>query len=282
MNKLFFIKNYFLPAAFFSLIINLLLITPMFYMLQLYSRVIVTKSEEALWLLSLLLLVALLVMGALEIVKARILVVANNAIDAMIAPDLLKKMLEGATSAEQNPYHYALKDLHTVRAFLTGHGMIQLMEVMWLPVYMLIIYLMHPLMVLVLLIGSILMGCVTIINEYLTAPSLLEANAASRNTSRFVDSAMQNAEVVNAMGMLPALIRRWSSLNDRVIALQDRGKQSGRYDIGHVKISTKFDRCNGHGCRNIYCVGEQDVFARPDDGGGYHVRQGNRSDHIYY
>lgn len=238
MNKLFFIRHYFLPTAFFSLVINLLQIAPMFYMMQLYSRVIVTRSEEAFWLLSILLLVALLVMGALEIVKARILVSANNAIDAIIAPDLLKKMVEGATSPEQNPYHYALKDLHTVRTFLTGHGIIQVMEALWLPFYLLIMYLMHPLMVFVLAIGILLMGCVTVVNEYLTSPALAEANTASRNTSRFVDSAMQNAEVVNAMGMLPSLTRRWASLNDRVMALQTRASNRA----GTISGSTKFLR----------------------------------------
>jgi PrtD family type I secretion system ABC transporter len=236
MSKLFFVKNYFLPTAFFSLIINLLLIAPMLYMLQLYSRVIVTKSQEALWLLSILLLIALLVMGALEMVKARILVAANNAIDALVAPDLLKKMVAGATSPEQNPYHYALKDLHTVRTFLTGQGMIQLLDALWLPVYMFIIYLMHPLMLAALAAGAALMGCVTVLNEYLTGPSLAEANTASRNTSRFVDSAMQNAEVVNAMGMLPSLIHRWSRLNDHVIALQT--KASNR--AGTISGTTKF------------------------------------------
>lgn len=238
MNKFFFIRHYFLPTALFSLVINLLLIAPMFYMLQLYSRVIVTRSLEALWLLSLLLLIALLVMGALEIVKARILVTANNAIDALIAPDLLKKMLEGATSPEQNPYGHALKDLHTVRTFLTGQGMIQVLEALWLPVYMIIIYLMHPLMLLVLAIGAMLMLCITVINEYMTGPSLVEANMASRNTSDFVNSAMQNAEVINAMGMMPSLTRRWASLNDRVIALQTRASNRA----GTISGWTKFIR----------------------------------------
>lgn len=238
MNKLFFIRNYFLPVAFFSLVINLLLVTPMIYMLQLYSRVITTRSQEALWMLSLLLLIALLVMGALEIVKARILVSTNNAIDALIAPDVLRKMVEGATSPEQNPYGYALKDLHTVRTFLTGQGLIQLMEAFWLPVYMFVMYLMHPMMLVALGIGVFLMGCVTIMNEYLTGSSLVEANAVSRNTARFVDSAMQNAEVVNAMGMLPSLIRRWASLNDRVVALQTLASNRA----GTISGITKFLR----------------------------------------
>ncbi|MDU0457865.1 MAG: ATP-binding cassette domain-containing protein, partial [Geobacteraceae bacterium] len=94
------------------------------------------------------------------------------------------------------------------------------------------------LMVFVLAIGILLMGCVTVVNEYLTSPALAEANTASRNTSRFVDSAMQNAEVVNAMGMLPSLTRRWASLNDRVMALQTRASNRA----GTISGSTKFLR----------------------------------------
>jgi PrtD family type I secretion system ABC transporter len=220
MNKLFFIKNYFLPVALFSLVINLLVLSPMIYAFQLFGRVISSKSLEALWLLTLLLIIALLVMGALETVKAYILVAANNAIDALISPDLLKKMLEGATSPEENPYHYALMDLNTVRLFITGHGAIQLIEALWLPVYFFIIYLMHPMMLLALVVGAILLWTVTVVTGYLTAPSLAEANTASSNTARFVNSAMQNAGVIKAMGMLPSLIQRWSLLNDRVMALQ--------------------------------------------------------------
>jgi PrtD family type I secretion system ABC transporter len=220
MNKLFFLKNYFFPVAIFSLVINLLVLSPMIYAFQLFGRVVSSKSVEALWLLTLLLVIALIVMGALEAVKAHILVAANNAIDAMISPDLLKKMVEGASSPEENPYHYALMDLNIVRTFITGHGMIQLMEALWLPLYFLFIYLMHPLMLAALVIGAVLMWCVTVVTGYLTAPLLAEANAASNNTARFVNSAMQNAEVVNAMGMLPSLLQRWSALNDRVMVLQ--------------------------------------------------------------
>jgi PrtD family type I secretion system ABC transporter len=260
MNKLFFIRNYFLPTAFFSLVINLLLIAPMFYMLQLYSRVIVTKSQEALWMLSLLLLVALLVMGALEIAKARILVAANNAIDSLIAPDLLKKMIEGATSPEQNPYRHALGDLHTVRIFLTGQGIIQLMEALWLPVYVLIIYLMHPLMMIVLVIGAILMGCVTVINEYLTGPALVEANSASRKTSNFVNAALHNAEVVNAMGMLPSLSRRWAILNDRVIALQTKSSNRAGTTAGISKFLQTLIGAMGAGV-GTYIVLQNQTFS---------------------
>lgn len=260
MNKLYFIRNYFLPAAFFSLVINLFLLAPTFYMLQLYSRVIVTRSEEAFWLLSFLLTIALLVMGSIEVVKARILVSANNAMDAMIAPELLDKMVEGASSPEENKYHFALRDLQTVRNFLTGQGLIQVLEALWLPVYMLVIYLMHPLMLIVLLIGSILMMCVTFATQYLTGLSLAEANTASRYASRFVDSAIQNAEVVNAMGMLPSIKRRWASLNDRVILLQTQASNRAGVISGITKFLRAFIGAAGMGV-GTYIVLKNHTFS---------------------
>ena len=229
MNKIFFIKNYLLPTAFFSFIINMFLLAPSIYMFQMFDRVIGTRSKEALWLLSILLLVALIVSGIIESIRSRILVNANNAMDLMLAPYLLKKMVEGATSPEGNPNTYALRDLQTVRTFVTGQGIIQLLDAPWLPIYMILLYFMHPMMFYVLLIGSLMMLSLSIATELLTKAPLAASNSANRLATRFVDSAMLNAEVVNAMGMQENLTRRWASLNDQVIILQTHAsKWSGR------------------------------------------------------
>lgn len=229
MNKLFFIKNYFLPTAFFSFVINMFLLAPTIYMFQMFDRVIGTRSKEALWLISLMLLVALIVSGILESIRSRILVNANNALDLMLAPYLLKKMVEGATSPEGNPNTYALRDLQTIRTFMTGQGIIQMLDVPWLPIYLVLLSFMHPMMFLVLLIATVLMLSLAIATELITKAPLAESNSANRLATRFVDSTMLNAEVVNAMGMQESLTRRWASLNDRVIILQTHAsKWSGR------------------------------------------------------
>ena len=238
MNRFFFIKHFFLPAAFFSFFTNMLLLAPMVFSMSLFTRVVPTHSEEVLWLLTLQLFIALLIMAALEIVRSRILITANNAIDAMLAPYVLNKMLQGATSPENNPYSYALNDLRTVRTFLTGHGIVQFFDVPWLPIYMILIYLMNPLLFGLLLLGSTLMVGLTIASEYLTKRQLTEANEASRAAARFVDSAMKNAEVVNAMGMGASLTKRWASLNDRVMTLQTAASSRA----GNISGATKFLR----------------------------------------
>jgi len=86
---------FFVAAGVFSFVMNLLLLTPSLYMLQVYDRVLGSRSEETLWFITIMLLLALVVMGAMELVRSRLLVRANNAIDAQLAPYLLEKWRQG-------------------------------------------------------------------------------------------------------------------------------------------------------------------------------------------
>jgi ABC-type protease/lipase transport system fused ATPase/permease subunit len=119
---------FFVAAGVFSFFMNMLLLTPSLYMLQVYDRVLGSRSVETLWFLSLLLLAALMVMGAMELVRSRLLVRANNAIDAQLAPYLLRKMAEGATSPEGNQYSTGLRDLNSIKTFLTGTGIMAMFD----------------------------------------------------------------------------------------------------------------------------------------------------------
>ncbi len=225
-------------AGFFSFIINMLLLVPSLYMLQVYDRVLASRSVETLWMLTLILAVALLVMSAMDLVRSRLLVKANNAIDGMLAPYLFHKMIVGATSPEGNQYPYGLKDLSAIKSFLTGAGIFALFDAPWLPVYLLILWLMHPLLLWVALVGAVLMVCLTALNEYLTRTPLEEANQAGRLAGNFVSAGIRNAEVVNAMGMQRGLTQRWSVLNDKTLELQSLASVRS----GTVSGLTKFVR----------------------------------------
>jgi PrtD family type I secretion system ABC transporter len=229
---------FFVAAGVFSFVMNLLLLTPSLYMLQVYDRVLGSRSEETLWFITLLLLIALAVMGAMELVRSRLLVRANNAIDAQLAPYLLKKMAEGATSPEGNQYSQGLKDLNAIKTFLTGSGIMVLFDAPWMPIAMLILWYMHVDLFLTALVGALLMVGLTILNEYLTRKPLEEANRAGQMAGHHVAIALRNGEVVNAMGMLKGVASRWAGLNDAVIALQS--KASNR--AGLVSGVTKFVR----------------------------------------
>ena len=229
---------FFVAAGVFSFFMNMLLLTPSLYMLQVYDRVLGSRSEETLWFLTLMLVSALLVMGTMELVRSRLLVRANNAIDAELAPYLLRKMAEGATSPEGNRYSYGIKDLASLKGFLTGPGMLALFDAPWMPIAMVILWYMNYYLFLVALVGAVLMIVLTVTNELLTRKPLQEANGASRVAGRHVEIALRNAEVVNAMGMLKGVTSRWAGLNDQMIALQSTASQRA----GTVSGMTKFVR----------------------------------------
>ena len=228
MNKLFFIKRFFLPVAIFSLVINVLMLTPTVYMLQLQDRVIAAKSMETLWLLTCLLFGGIVVMGVLEVVRSRILVTANNAIDVVYAPYLLRKMLESSCGADEEKHGYLLSDLHTVRSYLTGPSFANLMDVPWLPLYMLVLYFMNPVLFFVMICGSSLMFGLTFATEFVSRKPLTAAGVSSRMASGFVSLSMRNAEVVGSMGMIGSVVHRWLSINNHVLWLQTQaGVKSG-------------------------------------------------------
>ena len=229
---------FFVATGVFSFFLNLLLLTPSLYMLQVYDRVLGSRSEETLWFITLVLLLALVVMGAMELVRSRLLVRANNAIDAELAPYLLQKMTEGAVSPDGNPYAHGLKDLNTIKSFLTGSGILALFDAPWMPISMIILWYMHFYLFLVALVGAVLMVGLMALNEYLTRVPLKDANNISRVAGQHVEISLRNAEVINAMGMQKAVATRWAGLNDRVIALQSMASRRA----GTVSGATKFVR----------------------------------------
>jgi len=236
-----FIKKFavfFLFAGFFSFIINMLLLAPSLYMLQTYDRVLGSRSLETLYMLTLILAVLLMSMSALEMVRTRLLVKANTAIDSLLAPYLLEKMIAGATSPEGNKYSYGLKDLNSIKGFLGGQGIFALFDAPWLPVYLIILYLMDPLLLVVASIGAVLMLLLTVLTELLSRKKLNDAGNVSRQASNYVTSALRNAEVVNAMGMQADLTRRWSVLNREALQLQN----SASNRAGSISGVTKFVR----------------------------------------
>jgi len=245
MNKSFFIKKFLIPAAFFSFISNSLLLAPTFFMMELFRRVVPTHNEDVLWLLIGQLSVAIAVMGAVEVVRSRILVAANNTIDALLAPAVFRKMLDGANSPEGNKNSWALRDLQTVRTFLTGQAMIQLFDVPFMPFYLILLFLMNPVLFYLLIFVLTLMGGITLLGDFMTKAALSEASSANREASRFVDAALLNGEVVNAMGMQANLIKRWAWLNDRVMILQSKASNRSGGISGVTKSVRQFTQALG-------------------------------------
>ena len=229
------LRPYFAYAALFSLAINLLMLAAPLYMLQVFDRVISSRSEETLLALTVATIAALGAMALLDVVRSRLLAAAGMALDRRLGPRVLEGVLGRVSAADFTP---GLRDVNALRAFLGGNGVMALFDAPWLPIFLLIIFLFHPLLGAIALGGALLMCLLAYLNERLARPPLERAQAEGRRAARYIDAAVRNTEVIGALGMLPALTRRWERLNDAVLSEQMLAARVG----GRFSGSSKFVR----------------------------------------
>ena len=221
---IFACRGYFLTAAVFSLAINLLYLAGPLYMLQVYDRVVSSGSEVTLVMLSVALMMAFVALAALDSVRARVLTRASIRLDRLLAGRIVTATVEFFTGsiARSQP----LRDFDTFRQFVTGAGIHAIFDLPWAPIYILVIFLLHPILGLFALSSALLLVTMALVNELLVKGPLTEANEAATRNYSFTEMGLRNAEVVQAMGMVGGLLRRWGRdrfrVLDRQVAASDR------------------------------------------------------------
>lgn len=194
-------KKSFFIVGFFSLFINLLMLVPPLYMLQLYDRVVTSRSEETLIMLTLIVVVLFITMGLLQIVRSKILVKVGNKLDQILSKRIFNSLFELANKHPGKASSMPLSDLTQVRQFMTGNGLFAFFDAPWIPIYIGVLFMFHPFFGYFSIGAALVLLTFTIINEYSTKNKLSEANKLNRAATLYVDSNIRNAEVINAMGM---------------------------------------------------------------------------------
>jgi PrtD family type I secretion system ABC transporter len=221
----------------FSLCINLLMLSVPLYMLQLFDRVLASQSRETLVFLTIMAIVAVLVLGLMELARSRLLVRVSQWLEHRLAPEVFERSTSAALYGR--PYRTeALRDVQQLRSFLAGSPIFSLFDAPWVPIYLLVIFLLHPLIGLVALSGAVLLFGFALLNEVLTRTPLRLANRAATDAMQRAEATVRNAEAVDAMGMMPGAVARWSAENDR--ALERQVEASDR--AGTVLALSKFLR----------------------------------------
>ncbi|ALM52866.1 type I secretion system permease/ATPase [Halomonas huangheensis] len=215
-------RRSFLYVGLFSMFINLLMLVPPLYMLQVYDRVITTRSEETLLMLTLVVVFLFLVMGGLELMRSRILVRVGNKLDVLISPRLYSAMFQRSLMMPGKPSAQPLNDLTTMRQFLSGNGLFAFFDAPWVPVYIAVLALFHPLFGLFAVIAGVILGVIALINEWMTRALLSEANGQHVAAQDLANSNLRNAEVLHAMGMLQGIQGRWTARHREYLVLQSR------------------------------------------------------------
>jgi ATP-binding cassette subfamily C protein EexD len=214
-------------AALFSLFLNLLMLVPSIYMLQVYDRVLVTGSVPTLLMLTLITVFLFTISGGLEWLRAQVMIVASMRFDAMLGPRIhdaifARTLATAGGQASAQP----LDDLDRVRQFLTGPGLFAVLDAPWVPVYVALMFVFHPWMGAAAIISIVALAALTVWTELATHGLLAEANRAAVAANAQTTAHLRNAEVIEAMGMLPRLRERW--LRNRSSALDAQHRASER------------------------------------------------------
>ncbi|PWV72655.1 type I secretion system permease/ATPase [Halomonas sp. A11-A] len=215
-------RSSFVSVGFFSMFVNLLMLVPPMYMLQVYDRVLSTQSVDTLIMLTLVVIFLFMVMGGLELVRSRILVRVGNKLDSSINARLYSAMFRRSVVAQGQQSAQPLNDLTSVRQFLTGNGLFAFFDAPWVPVYLFVLFLFHPWLGIFATVAGIILLGLAIANEKATKGLLAEASSEHIQAQNLANSNLRNAEVLHAMGMLPGIMGRWAQKHHQFLSKQSQ------------------------------------------------------------
>lgn len=214
-------RSSFLMVGLFSAGVNILMLTPPMYMLSTYDRVLASGSLPTLWMLTLIMVFLLAVMGGFDWVRAQILIRVSNRFDALLSNRLYDISLKQALfSGGSNVQAAPLQDLNGVRQFVTGSGLFAFFDAPWLPIYVAVMFLFHPLFGYVAIGAAVFLSILAYLNERLTSKPLGEANKKAQLLASDNSKRLRNAEVIHSMGMGAAVQGRWRDGQDDMLSLQ--------------------------------------------------------------
>jgi len=221
-------KSSFISVGFFSLFINALMLVPTFYMLQVYGRVVTSGSISTLVMLTIIMTVLMITMGALELVRSRIMVRVSSKLDILLSRDLYRASFKRALdSGGMDSSAQALNDLTGLRQFMTGNGLFAFFDAPWLPIYIAVMFMFHPWYGWMAIVCAIILVIFAILNEKMTGSTLAAANKENIAASLYTNKNLRNAEVIESMGMLNTLIDRWAQRQKKVLTLQSIASDKG-------------------------------------------------------
>lgn len=204
----------------FSLVINLLLLVPSVYMLQVYDRVLPSRNETTLWMLTALVIGLYAFSAVLDYLRAMALSRVARQIDAALTWRTFEAAFRRGLARPQAHGTQPFADLGQLRQFLGGSAPFAFFDAPWLPVYLAVIFLFSPWLGWLALGGTLLLVVLAVANEWLTRRPLAQANQASLKAMQVAAGTVHHPEAVQAMGMLQALHRRWQPLHGEVVARQ--------------------------------------------------------------
>ncbi|MBP8183419.1 MAG: type I secretion system permease/ATPase, partial [Rhodoferax sp.] len=214
------LRPYFVRAAALSVFASLLLLAPSAYMLEVYDRVVNSRSHTTLGMLTLLVIGTFIVMEILEWARTSILLEAGTALDNALRARVFNLTFEANLKKAKGGTAQTLTDLRVVRDFIASPAVTAMMEAPIALLFLVLIFAANPWLGWFATLGALVQTWIAFFNQKRSQPPLAAANMASISAQQYADSTLRNAQVIESMGMLKNIYRHWYERQHKIIFFQ--------------------------------------------------------------
>ncbi|MCU7646329.1 type I secretion system permease/ATPase [Pseudomonas piscis] len=220
-------KGILISVGCFTALINLLMLVPSIYMLQVYDRVLSSQNETTLAMLSLMVVGFFVFIGLLEVLRSFIVIRIGSQLERRFNLRVYQAAFERNLARGEGYAGQSLGDLTQIRQFLTGPALFAFFDAPWFPIYLLVIFAFNVWLGVMATAGAALLIALAFLNEAMTKKPLSEASGYSQQSTQLATSHLHNAETIQAMGMLGSLRKRWFGVHSRFLGLQNQASDTG-------------------------------------------------------
>ena len=231
-------RREFMVVGVFSMVVNLLMLTPTLYMLQVFDRVMLSQSLTTLAVISLLTLFLFGVMAFAEWARSILLVRTGVRLDQALSQRVFKASFLSYLNPADTAPAKAFTDLTVLRQFMTGNGVFAFFDMPWIPIYLGVLFLLHPWLGVVAILFALVQGAIALFGHRVSKQAQLQGSAAQSQAQNFLQSKLRNVEVLSAMGMLGNLYDRWLVKQRQALRLTGVAQQHS----GKISAISKFVR----------------------------------------
>jgi PrtD family type I secretion system ABC transporter len=228
-------KSVMVSVILFGFFVNLSILAVPFYMLQVYDRVLSSRSESTLVALTLIVLFVLLMFSILDITRAWVMTRTANKMDKYLNPRVFNAVFEHSVFVPGGGHAQALRDLDMVRNFISGHGLFAIFDAPWVPVFLMILFLFHPVVGLLAIFGGLLLFVLALINEIMSRKAYQEISSGTVEATNFTEASLRNSEAIKAMGMLRNIRHLWQVKHSRLVAAQSKSAHQSAIILAMAK-----------------------------------------------
>jgi len=228
----------FIYSLVFGFAINILMLATPIYSMQVLDRVLSSQSKETLVMLTIVIIIALLALAFVQGARSFVMLKMGHWLDKQLAPVIFAHTIKSSAEKKTIGASQNLRDLTTFKSFITSPSFVTIIDCPWALIFLIVLFILHPLLGILALLGGISLVILAIINEYSTKPVLEKTQEHYIKSLQLTEQATRNAEVIGVMGLLPVITRNWQKTNRTLYHLQDVAGSRGAI-IGEI---TKFMR----------------------------------------